>query len=135
MMDFIAIPAVVGIITFGIYSLFELFVRKKERLTLIEKMGDKMGPEIIEGKLKLPNMGRTSFGSLKAAGLLIGLGLGLLVGFILGQFAVPYSASKITWETRELLGIVYGASVLLFGGLGLLCSFLLEYKLSGKDRK
>ena len=33
---------VVGIITLGIYKLFELFVGKKERLTMIEKLGDKV---------------------------------------------------------------------------------------------
>ena len=31
---------VVGIITLGIYKLFELFVGKKERLTMIEKLGE-----------------------------------------------------------------------------------------------
>ena len=32
MMDFIAIPTVIGIITLGIYKLFELFACRKERL-------------------------------------------------------------------------------------------------------
>ena len=32
MMDFISIPLTFGIVTYGIYSLFELFVHKKERL-------------------------------------------------------------------------------------------------------
>ena len=42
MMDFIMVPAIMAIITVGIYKLFELFVCKKERLMLIEKMGDNM---------------------------------------------------------------------------------------------
>lgn len=37
MMDFIMVPAIMAIITVGIYKLFELFVCKKERLMLIEK--------------------------------------------------------------------------------------------------
>ena len=32
MMDFISVPLVVGIVCAGIYGLFELFVRKRERL-------------------------------------------------------------------------------------------------------
>ena len=31
MMDFIMVPLIVGIVCAGIYGLFELFVRKKER--------------------------------------------------------------------------------------------------------
>ena len=41
MMDFISVPLVVGIVCAGIYGLFELFVRKRERLAIIEKIGDK----------------------------------------------------------------------------------------------
>lgn len=42
MMDFIMVPTIMAIITLGIYKLFELFVCKKERLMLIEKMGISM---------------------------------------------------------------------------------------------
>ena len=42
MMDFITIPLVVGTITLGIYKLFELFVCKKERITMIEKLADRV---------------------------------------------------------------------------------------------
>ena len=38
MMDFITAPLVVGFICLGIYALFELFVRRKERLLIIEKI-------------------------------------------------------------------------------------------------
>ena len=41
MMDFITAPLVVGFICLGIYALFELFVRRKERL-LIEKKCERM---------------------------------------------------------------------------------------------
>ena len=40
MMDFIMFPTIMAIIALGIYKLFELFVCKKERLLLIEKMGE-----------------------------------------------------------------------------------------------
>ena len=40
MLDFLMVPLVVGIICAGIYGLFELFVRRKERLAIIEKIGE-----------------------------------------------------------------------------------------------
>ena len=53
MMDFILIPTIIGIITYGIYKLFELFVRKKERLNIIEKFGDKFNPTDLDLKLSM----------------------------------------------------------------------------------
>ena len=37
MMDFITAPLVVGFICLGIYALFELFVRRKERLLIMRR--------------------------------------------------------------------------------------------------
>ena len=87
MMDFISVPLVVGIVCAGIYGLFELFVRKRERLAIIEKIGDKLDASAFDGKLGLPNYMRNfSFSSLKAGCLLAGIGLGLLVGFIINIY-------------------------------------------------
>ena len=117
MMDFISVPLVVGIVCAGIYGLFELFVRKRERLAIIEKIGDKLDASAFDGKLGLPNYMRNfSFSSLKAGCLLAGIGLGLLVGFIINMC------------------MAYGASVLLFGGIGLIIAFVIELKL-GKNNK
>ncbi len=54
MMDFISVPLVVGIVCAGIYGLFELFVRRRERLAIIEKIGDKLDASAFDGKLGLP---------------------------------------------------------------------------------
>ncbi len=147
-MDFITIPLVVGMITLGIYKLFELFVRKRERLTLIEKMSDKIEVATIENQFTFP--AQTSikpFGSLKAGCLLIGIGLGLMVGFFISMFAfgnysllsVSFIPGAIDWDkvnqVKEMVGIVYGASVFIFGGIGLLVAFLLEMKYTAKNRK
>ena len=82
MMDFISIPLVVGIICYGIYSLFELFVHKKERLMIIEKLSEKVDWTVLDGKLQLPSFAqkRVSFSALKIGCLMAGLGLGLLIG-------------------------------------------------------
>ena len=79
MMNFIMVPAIMAIITVGIYKLFELFVCKKERLMLIEKMGDKYEPDVAS----IPRFhSNYSFSALKIGCLLLGMGLGLLIGLI-----------------------------------------------------
>jgi len=131
MMDFISIPLVVGIITFGIFRLFDLFVRKKERLAIIEKIGEKFDPSMIENKFSFPmaTTGNSTFSTLKIACLLLGVGLGLLVGYFicLGSIA-GYNTMELRNNANEISGVVYGATVLLFGGLGLLVAFVIEMK-------
>ncbi|BEG99542.1 DUF6249 domain-containing protein [Bacteroides sedimenti] len=139
MMDFISVPLVVGIVTLGIYKLFELFVRKKERLSIIEKIGEKFDASMIENKFSFPSriFKNFSFGSLKAGCLLMGVGLGLLVGFIICTSTITgYNMGHdIDWGVRDTAGIVYGASVLIFGGLGLITAFLIEMQYSKKEEK
>ena len=90
MLDFITIPAVMVIICAGIYGLFELFVRRNERMAIIEKIGDKLDASAFEGKLGLPSYAKKfSFSSLKAGLLLAGVGLGLLIGFIINVNTIP----------------------------------------------
>lgn len=138
MMDFITIPLVVGIVTLGIYKLFELFVRKKERLSIIEKIGEKFDASMIENKFSFPSkiFKNFSFGSLKAGCLLMGVGLGLLVGFVICISTIRgYNlGGSIDWAVRDTAGIVYGASVLIFGGFGLIAAFIVEMKYSKKDK-
>ena len=62
-----------------------LFARGN-RLAIIEKIGDKLDASAFDGKLGLPHYMRNfSFSSLKAGCLLVGIGLGLLVGFIINM--------------------------------------------------
>lgn len=130
MMDFIMVPLIVGIVCAGIYGLFELFVRKKERLAIIEKIGDKLEPSAFDVKIGLPRLATNfSFSSLKIGCLLAGIGLGLLVGFIISVSLTDFNLDG----RRELISTVYGASVLLFGGIGLIVAFVIELKLS-KDK-
>ena len=86
MMDFITIPLVVGTITLGIYKLFELFVCRKERIAMIEKLADRVNTGEINSNLSLNlnySRSRFTFGSLKSGLLMLGIGLGLLVAFFI----------------------------------------------------
>ena len=126
MMDFITVPVTFGIVTLGIYKLFELFVCKKERLTIIEQMGEKFTPDMLERKI--------SFSALKIGGLLVGMGLGLLIGFFLCINTIPGYTSQHLGRPHGIPELIYGASVLLFGGIGLLIAFVVELKL-GRDKR
>ncbi|MDR2914165.1 MAG: hypothetical protein LBV74_04945 [Tannerella sp.] len=135
MMDFISIPLVVGIVCAGVYGLFELFARKKERLAIIEKIGDKLDASAFEGKLGSFNYLRNfSFSSLKAGCLLTGIGLGLLVGFIINT-ALMNNYADADWHKHDIAATAYGASVLLFGGISLIIAFLIELKMGKKQGK
>lgn len=142
-MSYITGWIVVGIITLGIYKLFELFVGKKERLAIIEKLGDKLDPSMLGNRLSLPlpvgtsfmSSSPTSFSSLKFGCLLLGMGLGLLTGYMIGVTTIPGFFTENNWRMNELASLIYGASVLLFGGLGLVIAFIVELKISRKSRK
>lgn len=134
-MDFIMVPVVCGIFVLGFYKLFELFVCKKERLLIIEKMGEKFTPEMLGNKINLSSVGNVSFSALKFGCLFVGLGLGLLVAYLIcattiDGYAMPNP--NWSWTIKQTISIIYGACVLLFGGAGLLTSFLIELKISKK---
>ena len=118
-MDITAI-SVVGIVIWGTYRLFELFARKKERMAIIEKI-DKLDTLDFKGDLNLPLCNsNTRFGSLRIALLFIGIGLGCLLGLIL--------ASIFELANYETQGVLYFSTIAVFGGLGLLISYLIEMK-------
>jgi hypothetical protein len=72
---------------------------------------------------------------LKIACLLLGVGLGLLIGYFICLNSIAgYSTMDLQHNANEISGVVYGASVLLFGGLGLLVAFVIELK-SMKNNK
>ena len=135
MMDFISVPVIVGIVFMGIYKLFELFVCRSERLRIIDKLSDKFSSTDVIGKLVLPSyqQSKFSFGALKAGCLMIGVGLGLLVAFVICINTFPnYLEDSGSYGNTRISSIVYGSCVLLFGGLGLLIAFSIELKTSKK---
>ena len=130
MLDFIMIPLVVGIITLGIFKLFELFARRKERILLIEKMSENIDSEkfnaIFPQQTNI-NVNTGSFASLKIGCLLFGLGLGLLVGFLI---VFTYNITDY-----QLKSMAIGSTILLAGGIGLLIAFFVEQRFRRKDKE
>ena len=59
----------------------------------------------------------------------------LLTGYIICATTVPDYFTERNWRMSELTSLIYGANVLLFGGLGLVVAFIVELKISQKNRK
>ena len=134
MVEAIMVPAVCGMFIFGFLKLFELFVCKKERLLIIEKMGEKFTPDMLEHKFSFSSIGKFSSSALKFGCLFRGLGLGLLIGYLICSTTLEGYTNmgdvRLNYNMRETISIIYGACILLFGGLSLLIAFLVELKIN-----
>jgi predicted MFS family arabinose efflux permease len=95
-----------AIIFSSIYAVLKLFVRRKERLIMIEK-GTNM-PEIKDE--------RFTFSSLKFGVFFIGIGLGVLV------------ANILCVTTRIESEVAYFSMIFLFGGIALVIAHFMEKK-------
>ena len=139
-MNFIQAPIVVSIVFYFIYKIFELFVRKNERINFIEKMGQNLAPpddSLLKSQFSslLPSFTKKSFISLRIGCLFVGLGLGLLVGLLICLNLRNIGVNDGHWERETFYSVSYGASVLLFGGLGLVISYIIESKSYKKDEQ
>jgi hypothetical protein len=128
-MDWITPPLVCAIIFGCIYKVIELFVRKRERLTIINKM-----TEISNVDFKGINIysSGNKFTSLRVGWLLLGVGCGFLLGFLINLMATygryAYDLNSVREYHNVVSGIVYTACVCICGGIGLLLSYRAEHK-------
>ncbi|GHT61050.1 hypothetical protein FACS189451_02290 [Bacteroidia bacterium] len=127
---------VVGFLVLGTYKIIELFVKRKERLAIIEKLTSLTNFESAE-PIRLPNIlyEKQESGSwpLRISLLLIGIGLGCLCTFFTQMY---YGWDTIRPFQRD---IMFTAYITLFGGIGLFIAFLIELhqknKLSNRDNQ
>jgi hypothetical protein len=103
-------------------------------------VGEKFDASMIENRFSFPSFPSVkmgSFGALKAGCLIMGIGLGLLIGYLIcaNSMANYTSFGESNWDIRRLAEIVYGACALLFGGLGLVVAFVIEIQLTKEKNK
>jgi hypothetical protein len=106
-MDAIRDTLVVAIIFFTVFAVIKLLVRRKERLTMIEK-GTSL--PVIKSEEEF------TFSSLKFGIFFVGIGLGVL------------AANILTVTTKLESEVAYFSMVFLFGGLALIIHYLIEGK-------
>lgn len=133
-MGYVTAWIVVSIITLGIYKLFELFVGKKERLAMIEKWGDRRDVSASDPAFPAGTSFMSSFSALRLGCLLLGMGVGFLTGYLICATTVPGYFTDHTRGMNELTSLIYGGSVLIFGGLGLVAAFMVELRITRKNK-
>ncbi|NJK94190.1 MAG: hypothetical protein HC905_03975 [Bacteroidales bacterium] len=106
-MNHLADIMMAAVVFTAIYGVVQLFVKRKERIMLIEK-GATPPPEMKSDFL--------TFSSLKFGTFFIGIGLGILI------------ANILTVSTALDQEVAYFSMVFLFGGLALVIHHLMEKK-------
>src|SRR5574344_1437165 len=108
--------AIIAIIFFACYKTIEIFVRRRERLNT-----ENMQFLLSSGKL---NFGK--YTPLRLGCAIAGIGLGLLIAFMIVRLNFGYINGDTDWYIRNMISTIYGASSLLFGGVALIICFLIE---------
>ena len=125
---------IVGFIVLGIYKVIELFARRRERLNLIEKLSVR----VEQGECPLPvlldNPNRGAW-SLRIALLFIGVGIGCLLSIFTSFWTEMLNHGLNQVLNRHYMQtFVNFACIAIFGGLGLLTSYLIELRQSRKKK-
>lgn len=137
---------VVPVIILGVYRIFELYARRKERIMIIEKMQFNAPQKDLNlgDNLNLPFLGNvkvklSSIWPLRASLLMIGIGLGLIVAFILESTLTTNMLPEYSGYEYEVkrnisntVSVIYFACVSVFGGFGLLIAYFIE---QSKEKK
>lgn len=133
-MSGLAAVAVVGIIFGSIYKIFELFIRRSERMKLIDRLSESPDPQALHSSLFTKGVSFNNRTGIKIAALLMGMAIGLLgvFGISYADFMsqqLGYSHSSFVEDNMEILSLGF---ILLFGGIGLLVPSIIFYK---KDKE
>ena len=128
-MDFIVTPLVVFIVFSYLYKVIKLYATRRERILFIEKSTT---PPPYGAAVDMPDFGSTfrhsipsRFQTLRWALLLIGVGVGILIGFFIAV-ALNAQVALNPWMAPNQYGVVLGSAMLLFGGIGLMVPYVIE---------
>ena len=126
-MEIMFVTIIILGIAYAIFKLVELFARRNERMTIIEKMGFGDGIVNLPDLSKLfPTQTQTSW-ALRLGLLFTGLGLGLGIAVIMKYYMGPFPQMELHQSNNncEILNI---GLMLFFGGLGLVIAYMIEQK-------
>jgi len=135
MMDELFMFLTFATVTYAIYKLFELFVRRSERLAIINKLSDGMNPHLISGSLNVDlNFNNTGQSVPMRLGLLlVGIGLGIfIVAMVHLNILSKMDNDESWWRYRDIFILLYFAIPTTLGGAGLLIAHLIEERRAKK---
>jgi len=123
---------IVGIVFFVIYKIIELFVRRKERKLMIEKMSE-VPQEMLQSnfqsfnELQKEGIKVNRFSSLRWGAVATGIGLGWLLGFIITMQTVNVELLD-DFHYRNFMDVdsIYIATTALCAGIALIVVYLIE---------
>lgn len=146
----VVVPAVI----YGIYSIFELYARRKERMAIIEKLSEGIDPSLLANQLgmmkKTITIENKSAWTIRIGFLLLGIGLGIVIVALIDLSTAQISIQEYVQlnadnenaryqinnsPIRQAMSTLYPASAALFGGIGLIIAFFTERKYKIKDEK
>lgn len=132
-MDDLVAPLVVGIVFWTVYRIFELFVRRNERMKLIDHISEIPDVNMINERLfpKEHRVGHKT--AIKIASLVIGIALGMFIGIVLMEAFRAMTSLEHSYR-YDVYECTVGASTLFFGGLGLLIPSLYFYRQEKKEK-
>lgn len=131
MLDFNFLIPILVVLTLSwtVYLIFELFVRRKERILFIEKMHEVQHVDSANLQKLLPTRygcPSFSFSGLRLGMLLLGIGLGVMVAFLVLYVFIGQNYIDDPFRYDSLGSVVYVACVCFFGGTALVGSYYVE---------
>ena len=127
-LESVLVPAVVF---YFIFKIFELYVRRGERLRLIEKLDSLPSPERNADLTQLTSSFSTRDNQglgIKVGFTMVGMGIGLLLAFFL-TFVFQCAIENLDgWSFGHTFETLSGICLLIFGGLGLLIPSIIMRK-------
>lgn len=129
--DNLSAVLIVGIVFFAIYKIFDLFVKRKERILFTEKIseiGNTNSEQLSQIIHELKSEG-CRFISLRLGSILLGVGLGSFCAYLLVYSLNKEYTNMSNYGVEMLISTIYGSCILFFGGLSLLVSFWIENKI------
>ncbi|MDO4770575.1 DUF6249 domain-containing protein [Porphyromonas sp.] len=132
--------SIIFIIFTCIYKIFELFVRRNERIKLIDKLSESDNPQALRDAIlsKYRNRSVNNKSTIKVASLLLGMGIGLGIALFIVYLDYVYHDMNMNdiWEVSFVyrnFEMITLSSVLFFGGIGILIPSLIFYRKEEKQ--
>lgn len=135
-MNDLAPMVVCAIFVYGVYRLFELFVRRKERMAIIDKMlSNPIDPSILSKQFSLPLFPKNNNVSwpIRIGLLLVGLGIGAIIASIV-DINIRLTEEP-DWQMNNAISSFYFACIATFGGIGLVIAYFIDKNQNRKDNK